>query len=68
MPIVSLDKDQETRLYKFTKEAKSNRGHKAKRRSISKEGCSYFSPYRNTNEGNAWVPRSKERLASPLNF
>ena len=39
IPVASLDKDQETRLYKFTKEARSNRGHKAKRQSISKEGC-----------------------------
>ena len=36
--VASSDKDQETRLYKFTKEARSNRGHKAKRRSKSKEG------------------------------
>ena len=28
IPVASLDKDQETRLYKFTKEAKSNRGHR----------------------------------------
>ena len=38
IPVASLDKDQETRLYKFTKEATSNRGHKAKRQSISKDG------------------------------
>ena len=38
IPVASLDKDQETRLYKFTKEARSNRGRRAKRRSISKEG------------------------------
>ena len=36
--VASLDKDQETRLYKFTKEARSSRGHKAKKWSISKEG------------------------------
>ena len=36
--VASLDKHQETRLYKFTKKARSNRGHKAKRQSISKEG------------------------------
>ena len=36
--VASSDKDWETRLYKFTKAARSNRGHKAKRRSKSKEG------------------------------
>ena len=34
IPVASLDKDQETRLYKFTKEVRSNRAHKAKRWSI----------------------------------
>ena len=39
IPVASLDKDQETRLYKFTKEARSNRGHKANMAlSISKQG------------------------------
>ena len=33
----------------------------------SQEGRGYLSPYRNTNEGNAWIPQSRERLASPLN-
>ena len=35
IPVASLDKGQETRLYKFTKETRSNRGHKAKRQSIT---------------------------------
>ena len=54
IPVASLDKDQETRLYKFTKEARSNRGHKAKRWCISKEGRGKqsLSPNGNTNEGN----------------
>ena len=34
IPVASLDKDQEARLYKVTKEARSNSGHKTKRRSI----------------------------------
>ena len=38
IPVASLDKHQETRLYKFIKEARSNRGHTARRRSIWKEG------------------------------
>ena len=36
IPVASLDKCQETRLYKFTKETRSNRCHKAKRQSITK--------------------------------
>ena len=53
IPVVSLDTDQETRLYKFTKEARSNRGHEAKRRSITKEGHkSPLSPKGKANEGN----------------
>ena len=38
IPVTSLDKAQETRFYKFTKEARSNTGHKVKRQPISKEG------------------------------
>ena len=34
IPVASLDKDQAARLYKVTKEARSNSGHKTKRRSI----------------------------------
>ena len=53
IPVASLDKDQEARLYKVTKEARSNSGHKTKRRSIWKEGVnSYFSPFGKANEGN----------------
>ena len=51
--MASLDKDQETRLHKFTKEAKSNRVHKAKRQSVSKEGRKQsLSPNGKANEGN----------------
>ena len=35
--VASSDKDQKTRLYKLPRK-QSNRGHKAKRQSISKEG------------------------------
>ena len=60
IPVASFHKDQETRLYKFTKEAKSNKGHNAKRRSMSKEGRSIskedckqsLSPNGKANEGN----------------
>ena len=53
IPVVSLDKDQETRLCKFTKEARSNRGHKAKRRCLTKEGHKQpLSPKGEANEGN----------------
>ena len=53
IPVASLDKDQETRLYKFTKEARSNRGHKAKRWCISKESHKQsLSPNENANEEN----------------
>ena len=34
IPVASLDKDQETILYKVTKEARNNRDREAKRRSI----------------------------------
>ena len=53
IPVTSLDKDQETRLYKFTKEARSNRGHRARGDPYEKRVTnSYFSPYGKANEGN----------------
>ena len=44
--MASLDKDQETRPNKFTKEARSDSEHEAKRRSMSERAVNgYFSPY-----------------------
>ena len=53
IPVASLDKDQETGLYKFTKEARSNRGHKAGGDPYEKRVVnSHFSLCGKANEGN----------------
>ena len=68
IPIASLDKDQETRLYKFTRKQGAIEGTRPKGDPYQKRVInSYFSPFGKTNEGNACIPQPQERFTSPLN-